>query len=1041
MNLEELLQSIRSPAFLENAVIPNQLGYSPDTAPFPSLGYDIGKFRKEKLLRRLDDLLATLTPAEKLVLNHPKFLKLALRTYFDFNPDAGRADFYDGKSLRGASEWHRKHYGRAFGVSFPGQAEDAIKGYLALLTSPTMDQKVRALVSKPKFLNYSFWKPSPTLTYVPNLTTYRSYLFSKLANSRIDDWLRHFLSSGLDALAQISPAIEAKIVLGRDEDAGRAYNRIRKLLDKAFNTKDKSFFRQLLTHGGFLPVAIACSNAYRDRLSLFADTSVEHLAVEEKAERSMLQLKKLRHTPYRDNLLESGSLEKAVQMSEPFLWRARGGATEFLERVFGYGTFRKPQPVLLTDASTGILEKFSSPAAEKDVDADGSCWIISPLRLFRKMNPAVNPSITLLHLVANKTRRDFLVQAASEFNYSCSLAGVLDFAGKASNQELKTFREFSQVLKTLDGVRLEYSTLAEAVRQVGQNGSLNIEGIIRLSAQRQNGIIRQYLRNNESQLRETDAQRISGLLEMQNGISLNAQNMEGLLVYQALFDAYTTGFAGYELEDDIRSMQFTVPSKLRQLYGLSDVRDKVHVVAESISDTLLPVGDGGSVFLRMFDYCKEKGFSLQSLEGIASHAEGYKSKYFAFLKRAGIGYTVMNNNPDSLVQLEQFEHLGAAVALMKHSILPTPVLARHVSDAVDSSNTGLLDARIKELMKLKELTDAGKFDPQDILQRDMEFIDYLKLSGQAAGTSEYKDFVNLPFDDTDPKSLQTLGQLRKSPNEIDAAAFEAAALYRQIVQLRESAARIGKKLVVVGEKTYGYEFVVRPMLPELDNLGVEVRSAKVGSSNASRDTYLAPEIFTPAFQSRIAREKPVLIVVDGTYNFHSRFPSSSLGYLNYIIAVNDALSNGKEELYAELMGVQHSHVELLKSTQGFKELRQRLEDLVSPTEDKSQLYKVMHLHSDAGSAIKYGNLLQTQFKPVNEITQPTLILANSVLPPGKLPPKLQNHIPCYFDDNSENTALFFSSHGVKAVDIHETLEKAVRWHIQLANGPGHGLLS
>lgn len=220
--------------------------------------------------------------------------------------------------------------------------------------------------------------------------------------------------------------------------------------------------------------------------------------------------------------------------------------------------------------------------------------------------------------------------------------------------------------------------------------------------------------------------------------------------------------------------------------------------------------------------------------------------------------------------------------ILDHNIFPTDSIVAFLKERGQEG--------IKELIKLKEKTKRGEFDPRNPLQKDLEYILYLALSNQRDGS--YESFSKTQFveDGEEASSLDS-----RDVMEARVAAFEAARVY-WIIRERTD---IRKKVFVVGNNRYGKLFVIDPLRQELELLSdlelIDSIGSKYVKSHTGRDVRRGSQIFSDNNLRNIASQTPDIIVVDGTEKNLvevdgkklPRFSSAMMGYYNWVKDFNE----------------------------------------------------------------------------------------------------------------------------------------------------------
>ena len=236
----------------------------------------------------------------------------------------------------------------------------------------------------------------------------------------------------------------------------------------------------------------------------------------------------------------------------------------------------------------------------------------------------------------------------------------------------------------------------------------------------------------------------------------------------------------------------------------------------------------------------------------------------------------------------------------------TPVLARFLGEAGES--------RVRDLDKLVEQTRSGQFDPDNEIQRDLEYgrfgIEYRRYaSSRPADEDDYLLFTALD-------RLPLGPELSWEPSDEDIlsvkrAAFEAVGFLRF---LREFKASTSRPIIVIGNDKgqllgggYGRLWVVEPLEDHLEG-DFEIRYDRVTSHGTMRLNVPSP--FPKDFIHRLCHHMPHLVIVDGAGASRlagaPRFSRVPRGYANWFAVFNELRGGGKDsDTVGELFPADH----------------------------------------------------------------------------------------------------------------------------------------
>lgn len=329
------------------------------------------------------------------------------------------------------------------------------------------------------------------------------------------------------------------------------------------------------------------------------------------------------------------------------------------------------------------------------------------------------------------------------------------------------------------------------------------------------------------------------------------------------------------------------------------------------------------------------------------------------------------------------------IFLLRRGIFPTEELIK------SAKNNPQIE---EQIIVAKRGTGLGKFDKNNILQRDVEFTKYLLISNDVPKDA-YKTFANLKTINIEQKEIELNKQ---EMIEANSAAFEAALLYHHVRELVD----LGRKVTVVGNQRYGDYFCLDPLRPFLQELGIKTLSYKVSSSQTKPDDF--KDVFPVSFIKSLIEDKPDAIIVDGTGNLFDeqgnvRLTRALGGYLNWFHAFNDAA--GRKTLEDPLLIQKPEYKKLVEKISSY-----------GPTKD----YNLAFFSPMAQEKINIGDTVLKYADHGGK--HPVVIFANPVILPEKyaaFPTELKTHKPGYFDDPEKYTnpqkVVAFTKKGVRDV--------------------------
>ncbi|MDE2808201.1 MAG: hypothetical protein OXN90_07255, partial [Gemmatimonadota bacterium] len=162
--------------------------------------------------------------------------------------------------------------------------------------------------------------------------------------------------------------------------------------------------------------------------------------------------------------------------------------------------------------------------------------------------------------------------------------------------------------------------------------------------------------------------------------------------------------------------------------------------------------------------------------------------------------------------LERLEILAAWMAKINtqnhDGVTLTPPLVEHLS-------SGDIHARIADLDQRRRATTLGQFDPDDLLQRELEYRRYASEARRQPTWPQDEIERRRAFDALEvlpPQQEEDCILTDQDRLEVQRAAWEARGL---LDFLRHFRAHTQRPIVVVGNERYGRLFVVDPLEPYL----------------------------------------------------------------------------------------------------------------------------------------------------------------------------------------------------------------------------------
>ena len=365
----------------------------------------------------------------------------------------------------------------------------------------------------------------------------------------------------------------------------------------------------------------------------------------------------------------------------------------------------------------------------------------------------------------------------------------------------------------------------------------------------------------------------------------------------------------------------------------------------------------------------------------------------------------LNNLPKSEV-IRRFKILGewmdgVNVWTNYDGVIITDLIAKHLSQPGDFNHL------LSELDTFRENTKSGRFDINNLLQRDLEFkhmVSYrTNLHQEPWPYGLYKDFVELK--DIGPQRDCKVSLSREHCLNAKRAAYEAACF---LVFLKEFRNRTSRDIVVVGNERYGSQWVVEP-LEEYLKEDFKVRYEYVHSGASMRLT--VPSAFKRDLIVEMSERMPHVVVVDGanlpksnpykkgsteTLKSVMRCSRAHRGFANWFAVFNDVRSKGNVSIYENESSLPIEDFTYLKKWHEFMTMRTLLEEIVVPGE----IYKVTTWAPKLEDMVLLGDILMDRPNENWTGDRPLVVLANTNIYESsgdKLPSYLHGSDTYYFD--------------------------------------------
>ena len=364
------------------------------------------------------------------------------------------------------------------------------------------------------------------------------------------------------------------------------------------------------------------------------------------------------------------------------------------------------------------------------------------------------------------------------------------------------------------------------------------------------------------------------------------------------------------------------------------------------------------------------------------------------------------------------------------------------------SRKASFESLLDELDRYREDTRNGRFNQDNIVQRDLEFrrfeYEYTRvleplsyeLRGRYPAPMSTDDLYRL-FNQLEQLPAPTMEEFHLNTRqiaEVGRAAYEAAGFLQF---LREFSARTSRHIVVVGNDRFGRQWFVEPIQKHLGD-GFTVRYERVRSGTSMRLSVPSP--FPRQFVREINEHMPHIVIVDGCHapgDPNVMALSRALrDYANWFAVFNDIRAEGDAIKYQHQSSLPADHFPELKKWHEYARERQWLRELVSP----GPTYKVTTWAPELKDRVRLGDIRVSRQPQKIAGEQPLVVLANPIVyrtEGDDLTSVLRGTTPRYFDDPDEHfrsSVVFgFGSHGLETRLIGTSTEifvSTVQRHIE-----------
>ena len=348
------------------------------------------------------------------------------------------------------------------------------------------------------------------------------------------------------------------------------------------------------------------------------------------------------------------------------------------------------------------------------------------------------------------------------------------------------------------------------------------------------------------------------------------------------------------------------------------------------------------------------------------------------------------------------------------------------------SKEAAFDALLSELDRYRADTRNGRFDINNILQRDLEFRRFVYEYTRMLEPLTYQLQNRYPPPKSNEELYQLFNQLEELPPvttdkphlseqhlaEVGRTAYEAVEFLKFLKGFR---ARTSRHIVVVGNDRYGRQWVVEPIETYLKE-GFTLRYDRVRSGTSTRLS--VPSAFPKDFVREISEQMPHIVIVDASHappdNGVMQLSRGLRSYAHWFAVFNDLRSEGNVAIYQDESSLPAEHLPELMKWHDYIARKEQLQAWVAP----GQTYQVTTWAPELKDTVVLGDMQVKRYPAVSheEIggDLPMVILANPIVyrtEGDDLPDALQGTTPRHFDDpeaHAADSVVFgFGTHGLE----------------------------
>lgn len=332
---------------------------------------------------------------------------------------------------------------------------------------------------------------------------------------------------------------------------------------------------------------------------------------------------------------------------------------------------------------------------------------------------------------------------------------------------------------------------------------------------------------------------------------------------------------------------------------------------------------------------------------------------------------------------------------------------------------------VPELEAAGEEVKAGRMDPDNRLHLLANYYALRSGDSRAYVSREFsfKDYAVMMDKARNGEVFEGGGLVTaKEERNVRGLVYEAAVMLEKVIMpLARQAARDGKKLVVVGNLSYG-GVALAPITEEREGrtyiigTDIEVWYTKVGSTEShNNELVFVEKLFTDSQLRLLAEENPYVVVVDASTSVSDpqrtspHIPDGFKGYRNFFMALDQGVFSA---LHPEDFYEDQDFAQELLAAPGVKEMIARLQAMnVRPRAPDP--YKFLFWYQREASASKEGELYLRVNKKIaiaapkadiSAINSPVCVFVQAAIHPEDVDPKVSEgfiqgeYTPGNFDD-------------------------------------------